>query len=621
MTSAIPSDLARRMEGRIKAAYPHALDAHPDIRLVRPEELLLAGWEADRIQAFYRQRHETIARQWECPLLYGYRPPCWRKVDAILAEMRAKWPAGVLCMLLSGGNRSGKSEYAGNKVMQTLTGTPQARAWCFQATEAMSWSEQQPIIYKNFPPDWRPGESGRLKKGMTTNISYNDKTGFGGNSFTLPNKARCDFKFYASESGTFEGAKLHIVWADELIPQEFIEPLEFRLAQMNGLFLMTFTPVKGYSPAYATFTEGATAVEEIDLEIPIMGEDGNFARWEKVPKRGMDGQIAGVEKVPVVLACRQPARSVVYFDTRQNFYGSPENVIATVMRRPKDQLIPEAKLRLYGIPKSAASAKFPWDDEHHMVSVETVAQLLSDRSRFTLVHVMDPAHGRNFCMQWWADLPNGQMVCVDEWPMEGDYIPGVGDPGPWAVSGALGGDPTSRRRRELADGARGPAQEPFRLTLRQVSAEIRRKEMELGKFSGGGRLEPLERNVDSRAGASGTTRADAYTTLLQEFLQIDGGDGLLFSPAPGGGKNEAGEDWITLIQELMSIDPVLKAPKLLVSARCTNTIWALRHWTGLDGPTGACKDFIDLTKYKVLRPVKYVDMEAVRRAAQQGGSY
>lgn len=619
MSTGIPTELALRMEREFLAAYPHALDAHPDMQLVRPAEAVLAGWSPAQMQQFYRERHEAIARQWQSPLLYGYRPPCWRKVDALLDDMRRQWPAGVLAILLSGGNRSGKSEYFGNRVMRTLTNTPGARAWCFQATEAMSWSEQQPIIYKNFPPDWRPGESGRLKKGQTVNISYNDKTGFGGNAFTLPNRARCDFKFYASESGTFEGAKLSVVWADELIPVEFLEPLEFRLAQMNGIFGLTFTPVKGYSPAYATFTEGARAVEEIELEIPIMNEAGNFDHWDKVPKNDAFGRFSHYEKVPVVLVCKQPARAVVYFDTRENFYGSPENVIATVMRRPKDQLIAEAKLRLYGLPKSAASSKFPWDDDVHTVAPEFVEKLLADRGLFTLIHIQDPAPGRNPFNQWWVDLPNGQMVCVWEWPMEGEYIEGVGDPGPWAVSGALGDH--TKRRRELADGAPGPAQEPFGLTLRQISTEIRKVEERLGHYSGGSRLEPLERNMDSRAGAAPTVRADAYTTILQEYQQLTDGLGLLFQPAPGGGKDAAGEDWITLISELLFIDRGLNAPRMLVNRKCTNTIWAFKHWTGLDGPTGACKDPIDCAKYKVLRPVRYVDMAAIRRSSQQGGSY
>lgn len=620
-TTDLPPELAiaaARLAREFVAAYPHCLDAHPVLELLQPVELLAAGWTTPQMVSYYKDRHEAIAAQWAVPLYNGYEPECWKRLDALLDDMRRKWPAGVLSVLLSGGNRSGKTEYAGRRTMKTLSRS-KCRAWCFQATQAMSWSEQQPIIYANFPPDWKPAEGKRLKRGGG-NVSYDPKSGFGGDAFVLPNGSRCDFKFYASESGTFEGAKLTLVWADELMPVEFLEPLEFRLAQMNGIFLLTFTPVKGASPCYNEFAEGAQAVETMELEIPIMGSDGNFSHWEKHRRR--DGE---VERIPVIAMCKQPARAVVYFDTRKNFYGDPQNVVATVMRKPKDKVVTEAKLRLYGIPKSVAETKFDWDDYRHIVDDEAVRKLLAERSQFTLYQIVDPAPGRNMFAQWWVDLPNGQMVCVREWPQEGDYIEGVGDPGPWATPG---GPPQQgeRRRRELADGARGPAQERFGLTLLDYSREWERVELELGAYSCPPsappvRLEPQERNMDSRAAGSPTLRADACTTLLEEFRRLPDGRGLLFRPAPGGQKDESGADWIALMNQLLADDPVLKAPRLLVSRRCTNTIWALKHWTGKDGADGACKDPVDCTKYKILRPVRYVNWNAIRAAGRRGGSY
>ena len=609
------TDLAKQ----ITTIWPHALDAHPVIELVQPEDLAAAGVD---LAGYYRPRHEAILRQWGDPLRHGYRPPCWRKVDAVLEEMRRKWPIGTLSVLISGGIRSSKSYYAGQRVMRELTAGPKKWALCFSETEGTSWVTNQPIMYEFFPREYKPQEGKRSVKGGL-NVSWHGKTGFGGNAFTLPGGSRCDFRFYESKVQTIEGTKPDIVWADELIPLEFIEPLHRRLGQRNGIFLITFTPMKGYSPAYASFVDGATAVEEMDLEIPVMDDEGNFERWDKVPVRDHAGQVVGVEKVPVVLACRKPAASVVFFDTRKNFYGPPDGVIANVGRTPKEKLLAEAKLCLYGIPKSAAAAKFPWDDAAHIVEPEVVERLLADRSQFTLVHILDPAPGRNMFMQWWADLPNGQMVCVREWPQEGDYIPNVGDPGPWAVSGALGDDgaPGGRRKRELADGARGPAQERFGLNLKQMSREIERVEIELGKFSGGGRLQPFERNVDSRAGGAATVRADQYLTLIDEWMQLDEGCGLHFYAAPGGQTATTGEDWITFITELMYVDPTIGAPRLLVNRKCTNTIWALKHWTGRDGPGGACKDPVDCTKYKALRPVRYVNFSELKSRGSRGGSY
>src|SRR4051794_16320904 len=41
---------------------------------------------------------------------------------------------------------------------------------------------------------------------------------------------------------------------------------------------------------------------------------------------------------------------------------------------------------------------------------------------------------------------------------------------------------------------------------------------------------------------------------------------------------------------------------LVAGRRSGEAIWALVNWTGLDGPHGACKDFVDLLLYMALNP-------------------
>ena len=54
----------------------------------------------------------------------------------------------------------------------------------------------------------------------------------------------------------------------------------------------------------------------------------------------------------------------------------------------------------------------------------------------------------------------------------------------------------------------------------------------------------------------------------------------------------------------------VNVPRLMVSERCPNVIFALKEYTGRDGGEGACKDFIDLLRYGLLADMNYVGEES-----------
>jgi hypothetical protein len=54
----------------------------------------------------------------------------------------------------------------------------------------------------------------------------------------------------------------------------------------------------------------------------------------------------------------------------------------------------------------------------------------------------------------------------------------------------------------------------------------------------------------------------------------------------------------------------INVPQLMVSERCPNVIFALKEWTGRDGPEGACKDFVDLLRYALLARLQYVGSDS-----------
>ena len=185
------------------------------------------------------------------------------------------------------------------------------------------------------------------------------------------------------------------------------------------------------------------------------------------------------------------------------------------------------------------------------------------------------------------------MWVYREWPSTGGawaYIRGVGDPGPWA-----------RVSSTKMDGERGGGQSPFGFGLARYIGEI--KELEGGE-------EIFERWMDSRYGASPTTMVEGSTTLIEQFER----EGMRFLAASGKSIKE-GIDLIndrlyyeegTPIGEFSAKMGRVNVPRLMVSERCPNVIFALKEYTGRDGNEGACKDFIDLLRYGLLADMNYV---------------
>jgi hypothetical protein len=50
----------------------------------------------------------------------------------------------------------------------------------------------------------------------------------------------------------------------------------------------------------------------------------------------------------------------------------------------------------------------------------------------------------------------------------------------------------------------------------------------------------------------------------------------------------------------------VNVPQLQVVETCPNMIYALEHWTGMDGQKGACKDPIDVLRGAFLSSVNFV---------------
>jgi hypothetical protein len=345
-----------------------------------------------------------------------------------------------------------------------------------------------------------------------------------------------------------EGGDCDLIWCDELVPLSWIETLRYRLVTRAGILLITFTPIEGYSPAVKEFLDGARTV----LEAPA--------------------ELLGGTKLPKVQHCVRKSGCIVYFWTQDNPFGNYPVLKKTLEGAPRTEI----KTRAYGVPTKAIASRFPrFREGVHVVDPERVP---TTGTRYLFC---DPASSRNWFLLWVLVDPRGRHWVYREWPCEGEYIPGVGDPGPWA-------EPDGRK----ADGRAGSAQASFGWGIKRYIEEIRRLET---LEAGNDKKEPvseevLERWMDSRFGNSPTNAQDQSTTLLEECTYA----GMAFNPSPA----DPIEDGLSLINSMLDFDEDgSREPTLFVSSRCKAVIFALKVWTGKDEKKGATKDPIDTLRW------------------------
>ena len=597
---------------------------HPILQLPDAARLPADVW----VRAM-NEREEWIRREKENPLTFGWEPPIWRVCDALLGwewmdqnyayNMRTLlgFNAPVDVLLINGGNRGGKSEYAAKRMMQVLYSGRMKRGWCLHSKHPMSVQYQQPIIYRYLMPEHRV-----TIRDAVAYISYKQKTGFSESSFVLPNGSDCVFMNYEMDMRSVEGGELDLIWPDELVPPEWVETMEMRIATRAGKMVITFTPVQGYSPTVRMFQDGAQVMREATaFALPKDGGEPDIERalvTEQCDEwlRGGTGQPeipAGrrFEKVPRVMKCRpvfrdgkeEASRAVVFFHSSDNPYGNPANVWKLL----EGKSAAHVRERWYGVADKLQSARFPkFSRSVHVVRADSIPE------RRTNYMIIDPSKARNFFMTWTGQTEDRGYV-YREWP--GNYpITGMDVAGPWAL-------PDGRK----LDGKPGPAQNPFGFGLLDYKFEIarlegwrdyeewakkdvadreeRRKAAEQWDEAHGSREQVEQRFIDSRYASAPKESKDQPTTLLEELADI----GLYFAPAPG----DLITDGIQMINDKLAYnedEPVsyLNSPWFQISEECTNTIFALEIWTWADGLQGATKDPIDNLRYWLLSDAVYV---------------
>ena len=486
------------------------------------------------------------------PVTWGWTLPGWQQV-------MDEW-ANYTNHVILGGNRSSKSSFAARLVVDAALRIPEARIRCYHVNDERSIAEQQGMIWEALPT--------RLKalskhKGRAYSLGYNQKNGFTGGKIVFPAQPGCargseivftNYQSYKNDAQTAEGWWAHLVWGDEEMPQKLFETLQYRLVDARGRLVLTFTTLNGWSPLIADVM-GRTKVLS-KRHAPLLNRD-----------------------IPDAMESLSRSRTRLYFFwTEDQRFIPVDDFVESLKGRPADEIM----ARAYGIPTKSSQSPFPtFDETVHVVPHETLPFVLDPHYKVTRYHVVDPSGSKPWFMIW-AAVDAACCYIYREWP---DIAYGE-----WAEAG------------EGPEGKAGPAQRPLAWGIRDYVDHIQQCEIGENVF---------ERIIDPRLGAAPVQGKEGATSIITELDDM----GLTMIPSPG----------LQIDHGLMLINSALKfnqaaplsatnAPKLRISDRCQNTIFALKNFTNQGGKDEATKDPIDCLRYLLMTGADYVDQQEAKRA-------
>jgi phage terminase large subunit-like protein len=533
---------------------PHPVLPAPDDGMVAA--LLAQPGGEEKLANYLVDREGQIQRERDDPFSFGWEPDNWADADKLLADYDE--------VLINGGNRAGKSEYAAKRVVQLAERIPNARIWCIHTTSMSSVEMQHPLVWKYLPLSWKAA-----KKSRVTNILYSQKNGFGrgSNKFVAPNGSQVTFLNFAQEKRVIEGGEVDMVWIDEGFDElDWIETLRYRLITRRGLgdgrgkLLMTFTPITGFSPVCREYLAGFETLESRASEL--------------LPGQNVKGCKMG--EMPYIAKSGRGNSAVMWFHTVMNPYQDWMSMVKQLKGRPKQEI----KIRAYGFADDATTTQFPQFKSHNIIAHDKIPEGGSN------YYATDPGGQKNWFMLWLKIDEHGRRYIYREFPSA--------NCGEWAVPGP-------------GDGKRGLAQtQDVILGIADIVEHIKTLE---------GKEAIEERYIDPRMGATQAAGKHGGTSYI-DLLADEGMDVL---PAAGL-RIEQGvgmiNDWLAYDEDRpISID---NEPSLYVSDKCENLIYCLRTW-GNREKDGATKDPIDTLRYMAVMNPVYMDPKGEK--VYGGGTY
>ena len=516
---------------------------HPILISPTDEEIVFLGENDPQLLKELHEAHEgRIQASEEDPVRHGFNLDGWERIKDGLGTYNE-----CLCL---GGNRSGKTTGCAKILMESVTNNPDGHVVCFSQNADTSVKVQQAAVWEMIPKEFK-----KKTKSVEGYINYSMQNGFTGSSFIFPDtRTRVDFKTYTQfsnnqtilegfEFGFRAGDQLNIgTWLDEYLGDDaLINTLRFRLATRNSKMLIAFTPINGYTPFISEYLKGSETLktkraELLNRELPVQ---------QYSPKRDA---------------------SVVYLHSDENPFGGYERIAKDLRDRPEEEIL----VRAYGVPVKSITSLLPlFNTEVNVLSekpnkYEMSFPDISDKSKFTVYQVVDPAGARNFTSLWAAVDLEGYVYICREWPDRNTY-------GEWA----LFGDPKWKL---------GPATRKIGLNVEGYVNLFREIEEELG-------VEVFERIGDSRYFAKENENNEDLFTLFDDFE-------MLFHPSDG----RIEEVGISAVDEWFTYNPnepidLVNRPMCYVHKDCGNLIDSLLNYNSQGKSDEALKDFFDLIRY------------------------
>ena len=497
----------------------------------------------DRLIEYFERREAAIEREREDPFNFGAELPHWKLADEQLKNH------GELLVL--GGNRSGKTEYAAKRVVQALCANPNSIIWCFTATSQNSIAHQQAAVYRYLPNEYKT-----LGRSRTHYVSYSVKNGFTASSFVLPNRSQCVFRNWSQDISTIEGGEIGCpddpkdgtfnfgAWFDEEVPLSWVSTTRYRCltrADSDGLparIIATFTTVSGWTQTVSSYLSGARTL--IDKEAELLDN----------------------EQVPVL---QQPVRKnsrVVYFHTADNPYGGWGAMKSQLRGAKRDEIL----CRAYGVPTKPSNTVFRNLDDRVVMKHEEIPVIKnSEEHPHSLVLSIDPSGGKSWFFLLVAISANGTHYVIDEWPGT--------DIGEWADL------------ERGANGRPGTAAAPNGYGIKDYADVIR--EMTNGR-------DDVEIIIDPRMGAASYQKSEGTSNIIADLQD----EGINVYPAEG----LPIDDGLQAINSLLSYDKTRPIgfhnhSRLIFSDRCGNTLFCCMNYKVEDGLKGVCKDPVDCLRY------------------------
>ena len=523
-----------------------------------PGDKELLSWPHEKLAAYLQFREECDQNAIKNPVGQGWILPSWKKV----MDGWKKYPVVVIL----GGNRSSKSTIASRLCVWAAGTIPNAEVRAYHVNEDRSIEDQQRMIWDALPQGIKDLPT---KKGISHSFQYSQKNGFTDNICILPpikNGMRggqikfANYRQYQADAQVAEGFKSHFIWCDEECPQKLFETLQYRTIDYHGRIVLTFTTLSGWTPLVQDILGRTRTLES--KYAPLLGRN-----------------------VPVVQeSLSRPGTIIYYFHTEDNAFIDTSDFISKIKGRPKDEIL----ARAYGIPTKSVSSAFPgFVKEINVVKHADLPWFKDPAYKVTRYMAVDPAGSKNWFMLWAAIDASGTWWIYREWP---DYDR-------WAEAGTG------------AEGKPGAAQRGTRKGIQDYVELIQQcEDKEL----------IYERIIDPRLGAAEKQTIEGASTIIGDLDKLD----MTFIPAPG----VHIDDGLQLINNLLSYDdskPIdsLNAPKLFVSERCENFIYAMQEYTAKGGKDEATKDPIDCLRYMVVAKCDFFDETEAPAASGRTFSY